>query len=250
MKKKVGVIGFGNWAKKIIPVINEESEIKFISNTKISYKKFNNNIDWVFILSNNRSHYKIAKYFLEKKTNVFCEKPLTENYAQSKKLISLANKTRCKIFISEVELFKDKKIPNSVQFDIQRKKFEKFKNKKSSILFRLAYHDIYLLYDTLKNEKINSIYHKETSNKLLIRILGKKNEYNFNYNLTSKKRVHFINSINLLTFSGNPLKKMIRKVLEKKVNFVKNNERALFCNYLIAKIKKNENTSTSKKNIR
>ena len=176
MKKKVGVIGFGNWAKKIIPVINEESEIKFISNTKISYKKFNNNIDWVFILSNNRSHYKIAKYFLEKKTNVFCEKPLTENYAQSKKLISLANKTRCKIFISEVELFKDKKIPNSVQFDIQRKKFEKFKNKKSSILFRLAYHDIYLLYDTLKNEKINSIYHKETSNKLLIRILGKKNE--------------------------------------------------------------------------
>ena len=33
---------------------------------------------------------------------------------------------------------------------------------------------------------------------------------------------------------------MIRKVITKKVNFEKNNERALFCNYLINKIKKYE----------
>ena len=94
MKSKVGIVGFGNWAKKIVPIINKECEIKFISNTKIPYKNFKNKVDWIFILSNNKTHYKIAKFFLEKKINVFCEKPLTENYLQSKKLISLANKKK------------------------------------------------------------------------------------------------------------------------------------------------------------
>ena len=72
--------------KKIVPIINKECEIKFISNTKIPYKNFKNKVDWIFILSNNKTHYKIAKFFLEKKINVFCEKPLTENYLQSKNL--------------------------------------------------------------------------------------------------------------------------------------------------------------------
>jgi hypothetical protein len=245
MKKKAGVVGYGNWAKKIIPIIDEVCEIKFIANTKISYKKPKYKVDWVFILTNNKSHYKIAKYFLEKKINVFCEKPLTENYTQSKKLISIASKKKCKIFISEVELFKNKKIPTFIRFKIERKKFEIFKKKNSSILFRLTYHDIYLLHQKLKNEKIKEISYKETPKILRLNILGERNKYNFNYNLASKKRVHFINNINLLSFSGNPLKKMIMKVLQKKVNFKKNNERALFCNYLIDKIKNYEITHRS-----
>ncbi len=240
MKSKVGIVGFGNWAKKIVPIINKECEIKFISNTKIPYKNFKNKVDWIFILSNNKTHYKIAKFFLEKKINVFCEKPLTENYLQSKKLISLANKKKCKIFVSEVEIFKNKKIPNYIEFNIQRKKLEKLKKKESSKIFRLAYHDIYLLYQRLKNEKIKKINYRETSNNLYIKIFGKKNQYNFNYDLASKKKIHSINNIDFLSFSGNPIQKMIRKVITKKVNFEKNNERALFCNYLINKIKKYE----------
>ena len=240
MKSKVGIVGFGNWAKKIVPIINKECEIKFISNTKIPYKNFKNKVDWIFILSNNKTHYKIAKFFLEKKINVFCEKPLTENYLQSKKLISLANKKKCKIFVSEVEIFKNKKIPNYIEFNIQRKKFEKLKKKESSKIFRLAYHDIYLLYQRLKNEKIKKINYRETSNNLYIKIFEKKNQYNFNYDLASKKKIHSINNIDFLSFSGNPIQKMIRKVITKKVNFEKNNERALFCNYLINKIKKYE----------
>ena len=30
-----------------------------------------------FVLSSNKSHYKICKFYLENKINVFCEKPLT-----------------------------------------------------------------------------------------------------------------------------------------------------------------------------
>ncbi len=67
MKRKVGIVGFGNWGKKIVPIINQECEIKFISNTKIPYKSFKNKVDWIFILSNNKTHYKIVKYFLKKK---------------------------------------------------------------------------------------------------------------------------------------------------------------------------------------
>ena len=74
-------------------------------------------------------------------------------------------------------------VPNYIEYNIQRKKFEKVKKKESSIIFRLAYHDIYLLYQRLKNEKIKKINYRETSNNLHIKIFGQKNRYNFNYDL-------------------------------------------------------------------
>lgn len=239
-KKKVGIIGYGKWAKKVIPIINKICKIHFISNTKNSYKLQDHNVDWVFVLSNNESHYKIVKYFLSKKINVFCEKPLTESLTQSKKLIDYSNKKKTKLFISEVELFKNKKIPKSRRFKIRREKFEKIEKFSSPIIYRLAYHDFYLLFETLKREIIRKISYKNQNKQISIKINTDKTEYNFNYNLNIKKQSHFINNINFNNFSGNPFKKMIKNVLSNKVNFKSNNTRAIFCNYLISKIKRYE----------
>ena len=60
----------------------------------------------------------------------------------------------------------------------------------------------------------------------------------FNYDIKSKLNKHKINNINFQKFVGNPLRKMIVKVLSHRVNFYKNQNTALFCIKLINKIKK------------
>ena len=89
IKKNIGIIGNGKWAKIIIPKISKFANVKFIANTKTCYKSFKlNNISWIFVLTNNETHYPIVKYFLNKKKNVLCEKPLTKNFLFATKLIN------------------------------------------------------------------------------------------------------------------------------------------------------------------
>ena len=71
-KKNIGIIGFGKWTKTIFPILSNYFNINFIINSKVNYKIFNlNGLDWIFVLTNNKSHYKIVKYFLNKKKKCF-----------------------------------------------------------------------------------------------------------------------------------------------------------------------------------
>ena len=80
-KKNVGIVGNGRWAKIMIPKIKKFANVKFIANSKTNYKKFKlSKISWIFVLTNNDTHYAIVRYFLNKKKRVFCEKPLTRNF--------------------------------------------------------------------------------------------------------------------------------------------------------------------------
>jgi len=94
----IGIIGNGKWAKIMIPLISELSNVRFVVNSKIDYKKLNlKNISWIFVLTNNETHYKIVRYFLNKKKNVFCEKPLAKSYSQVLKLYNLSKKKKSEI---------------------------------------------------------------------------------------------------------------------------------------------------------
>ena len=76
-KKNVGVIGCGKWGTKIINELKEISNIKFIYNSKNNYKNNKTIIDWVFILTPNKNHYEMTKYFLKRnmyKLIVYCIK--------------------------------------------------------------------------------------------------------------------------------------------------------------------------------
>ena len=121
-RKSVGVIGRGKWGKKVIRTLIKYSSVKYIIGKNTNYKKCTSNIDWIFILTPNNTHYKICKFFLDKKVNVFCEKPLTTNLKQANKLYDLARKTmlcfmwmmlKClktkKLFFHLIILFKEKK---------------------------------------------------------------------------------------------------------------------------------------------
>jgi len=235
MKKKIGIIGYGNWAKKIVPMISKFSKICFIADSRISYKLFPCKIDWVFVLSSNETHFEIVKYFLNRKINVFCEKPLTKSVNETKKLIYLSKINKVKLYINDIENYKLKKIQPSNYYRVVRKKLDKTFSKES-ILYRLTYHDLYLLHKKLENEQFDiAVFEKKYELKIILKTIGGI-VFNFYYSLESIKLEHTINNINFLQFKGNPIEKMIKRVLEKKVNFKKNNLQAVFCNQIIEKI--------------
>lgn len=236
-KKKILVCGKGKWGKKIIFELKKISTITRVIDSKIDYKKIDlSKIDWVFILTPNSSHFKLVNFFLNKKKDVFCEKPLCLTLKQAVFLTNKARKYKCNLYISDIETYKQKKIKRKKFINIVRKKMVKGKN--TEILNRLAYHDIYMLKNFLEPINKLKIIKKKKKSSLEILIKKKNMQFFFSYDIKSKIKKHTINNINFQKFRGNPLNKMIVKVLSNKVNFYKNQNNALFCIKLIKKLKK------------
>lgn len=108
---KIGMIGYGNIAKRFV------YESKFVSNTEVTsvfgknintvkefvkkneiqsahddFNTFLKDIDAVYIATPHNSHYEYAKKCLQSGKHVICEKPLTLNKSHTQKLIDLAKK--------------------------------------------------------------------------------------------------------------------------------------------------------------
>lgn len=238
-KKNVGVIGNGRWAKIILPKIGKFANIKFIANTKTGYKKFKlDKISWVFVLTNNKSHLKIVKYFINKKKNVFCEKPLTNHFSSSLKLFELSKKKKVKLYVNDVEVFKKKKlIIKDKNIIIRKKKSLKIKE---SLLHRLAYHDFYLVRKYINLDDVKVKQYKETKKNLLIKIISGNKSFEFIYDINSNFRKHKINKIDMMKYSKDPLEMMVKYILfNKNSNFTSNFYNSTFSSKLISKINKN-----------
>lgn len=118
--RNIGLIGFGYWGKIIyknlkelncdVTIIDkfgvEEGLIKPEDKIIKSYKDIQD-IDKVFIVTPCESHKEIVSYFLTKKINVFCEKPLSLTFEDSVELFDLANKNDSKLFVDWVFIFND-----------------------------------------------------------------------------------------------------------------------------------------------
>jgi predicted dehydrogenase len=96
MSKKIGIIGFGSQAKRIIKILEKsKKKIHFIYkknfNKKEINKKFTNSINdlkkckIIFICSPNNTHFKYIKQFY-KKRYIFCEKPPVDKISDLKLL--------------------------------------------------------------------------------------------------------------------------------------------------------------------
>ena len=148
-RKKILVCGKGKWGKKVIKQLKKLSKPIVVIDTKTYFKKIDlTDIDWVFVLTPNNTHFRLVNYFLSKKKNVFCEKPLTQSLLKTKYLISLAKKNKCKLYISDVEIYKNKRINKTKKLYVIRTKNSSGTTKE--ILYRLVYHDIYLLENHLR----------------------------------------------------------------------------------------------------
>ena len=121
-KIRIGVIGLGYLGKfhyqkykasklvKLTSVVDTNIDnYTLVTEKSISkFKKYQDivdHVDAVSIVTPTSSHFKIAKYFLEKKVHVLLEKPMTETVAQAKKLNNIAKKNNCILQIGHLEQF-------------------------------------------------------------------------------------------------------------------------------------------------
>lgn len=240
MRVNVGLIGRGKWGKNIEKKLKVLANLKFVYGKKNNLKKDlkKNNIEWIFVVTPNNTHYKIVKKCIQSNVNVFCEKPLCLTYEKAKELVNYSNKKGVKIFISDLYVYYSKKVNNlKKNNNIFRSKY--VYGKDNEFLYRFMYHDLSILYRFLKNNKILNIYQKKNFKKKIneISLKLKKNKLiKFKYDLKSKKKEHYFNNL-LIKSKKDLLKIMIKKVLSNKVNFNDNNKKALFIIKLLNKIK-------------
>ncbi len=228
--KKTGLIGVGKWGKILKDKLKKHSKIIFVANSKTKYDTELDKIDWVFIATPDKTHSSIVNKCLKKKVNIFCEKPLTKKYSTSLKLFEKAKKNNILLYVDDIQSFLNKKIILKKYNYVTRQKNSTGNSK--NLLFRFAYHDLYFLYDNLKNYKVKKIKIINIKKNLKFKIKFGNKEIFFHYDLNSDKKIHRINSTNFVT-SKDVLSKMIKSVLNEKVDFKKNMEKSLFANKII-----------------
>jgi hypothetical protein len=235
--KKIFVIGSGKWGKIVVKKLKLIADVKLVINSKKNYKNIDiSSIDWVFILTPNEKHFSMVKFFLNKKVNIFCEKPLTNHYSKSLELIKAAKKEKVNLYIDDIENYKKIKISIKKNNYIIRTK--KGKGSIKSILDRITYHDMYLLYPVIKKFKKLNIKIIESKNYLNFIIFNKKIILNFFYSLKSNIEEHLINNVSRKETKVDALTIMLDKILYKKVDYKKNHEMSLFASKMTESVKK------------
>jgi hypothetical protein len=218
-----GIIGVGKWGTKIKKILLQNTNIIFVANSKTNYKKKLNEVDWVFIATPDQTHFKLVKFLLKKRKNIFCEKPLAIKNSDAKFLLHLAKRYQVKLYVSDIENFRKKISYNKVNLIIrENNNNSNYKN----ILNRWFYHDFYQIF---VNQKITNlkIYNIKLNQKFSFSIKLNNKEYHFLYNEYSKHKKYFHNNLNLYKSKKNKLKIMINKVLANKVNYNVNKKIAL-----------------------
>ncbi len=245
MKKNIGLIGKGQWGLKLKSKLLKNSNLKFVCGKKTNYSKLikKDKLDWIFVASPNNTHHQIVKKCLKLKVNVFCEKPLTSSYLDSKKLFKLAKDNNVKLFVSDIYCYHDKSINRLKRQNIVFRS-KKVGSRDYEFLNRFMYHDISILYKFLKKNKLKSLNFLQNKKLIEIKLMFQnKVEILFKYNLNASKKIHYINNINFFT-EKDILNQMINKILSNKVNIKINNEKALFIVNFLDTIKKKINNLT------
>ena len=228
--KKINLIGYRNWEKKIYPIL------KNIKNTKINIikkKDILNKSSLDLIITNNETHYSLVKKSLMVNNNVFCEKPLTTSTLKALKLYKFSDVTKKKIYVSDIENFKNIKIKIKEINNIVRTKNSLIKD---DILWRFTYHDLSYLYKHVKYKKLTNIkIIKSETGIMNFNLIFNDIKFNFYYNLNTKIKKHFFNDTNLVS-PNDFYAKMINNLLLRKVDFIQNKKISLFCIKIIEKI--------------
>ena len=229
------LFGYGKWGRTVLKSLKEIKKIRKITviKSRKDKSKIPDSTDWVFVTVSTINHFSVVKKALNNGINVFCEKPLTNKIKDDIELYRIAKKKNCKLYVSDLENYKEKKIYLKKENFIVRKKYS---NIKVDIINRLVYHDFTYLYKFLKNTKyvhLKIINKKKGLLSFSIKFDNKK--FLFIYSLNSKIKKHTFNNISLISKKNN-LKKMINKIILDKVNFNENRKISLFSNKLTQKI--------------
>ena len=59
--KKVGLIGYGYWGKIIYQKLKSISDVQFICRSDDTYVDKLDSVDWIFVVTPDKTHYEITK---------------------------------------------------------------------------------------------------------------------------------------------------------------------------------------------
>jgi len=240
---KVGLIGYGTWGKVLYKKLENMCDVKFICRSNDTYLDKLKGVDWVVIATPNDTHYEIVQNCLSADKNVFCEKPLTPTYEQSEKLFKLAKMRNVKLYVNDVQNFREIKWDLMENNLVERKKKDNFNHSyyiTKDLTYRLAYHDIYYLYEHIKNSKIEYIKPIDIQNKLHFIVKFNDITIEFIYDTNYEDgRLHHINGVSMVgNGTDDPLNDMLLGVLRNEVDFKYNRDISLFTNKFIDNINK------------
>lgn len=211
----VGLIGRGRWGTNIIKKINKLNYKVITIKRSDNLLKIIKNLNEIFIVTNDETHFKFLKQLKSQKKRLYCEKPLSRKISEITK-IQRANFDN--LYVSDLpsyySKFKIKKKNFFYRSKIDKKSF--LKVKRYDLLYRFAYHDLGYIYKRLGNLDINSLKVINSVNNLEFEFNIKKYYFNFRYYTDKKKKYTFNN--NSFYSKKDYLKIMIKDFLGKKVN--------------------------------
>ena len=211
----VALIGYGYWGKIISKylIANNTINLKWIC-TKSTKPKLPNNliicsdlskilddesVDIIFIITPLSTHFDIAYKALKFNKNVFIEKPATNSFAQTKKLIELSNKIDKKLITDFPYVYSDS--INSLRSIISKNKiihkveinFSQFgRFDRGDVIDLLGAHALSIIHHLFD---LKRIYFKKNK---LSKIISKKFPESREFNFTSNK-IEFDIKLNLLS---------------------------------------------------
>lgn len=229
MESRIGQLGNGRFGKKIIGKLNtiKDTKLVWVSTSQDKWWENTLDVDWVIVATPNEFHYEQSKFFLEKGINVFCEKPASFSYKETKLLYKLAIDNNCKFYVDDVLSYE--KIKPTKNFI-----YKKWGTDFSNIIDRIAYHHFYLIQDQVDGKEltIKVSKNKKLFKKFSIECNGKffNFEYNFNW---YKKKTHNIEP----TADKDALLSMLEAVIKGTANYKENEARTLFATKLSQQVK-------------
>lgn len=160
---KVAIIGKGYFGKILYQNLKEIVDITHFIDSKFDFKKIRG-IDWAIVATPTHSHYEIAKYFLDNKINVFCEKPLCNSTIDAEELYRIAHKHNLKLVVDNPFLDRNKFKALQDFYSHRRSEITKIQftwskkeKPKDTLLNDFLYHDIYILESLEANFKIENL---------------------------------------------------------------------------------------------
>ena len=97
----VQIVCVADTDKKLAAELSDKYSIPFFTD----YKQVPEDLDGVVIASPTETHFEIARFFLEKGTHVFIEKPIASSTEQAHDLVKLANRQQLVLQIGHLERF-------------------------------------------------------------------------------------------------------------------------------------------------
>lgn len=228
------LIGYGKWGKNIYNILTKEKNLnidiickknadnfknpKFKGKVIESYKSaINNKIDAVFIASPPKTHFEIIKYALEKKKDVFVEKPVCLNNKDFNKLKKLAEKNSLVLHVDYIHQYNQnlielaKRYKKNIKHKMKTFNIKLGKNgptrKKSFVLIDWCPHIFSIINFILKDNNYKIIKSKIDSS----------NNHKTNFYLEIKYK-----DININVLFGNNFKRKITlvKIRQGDVNYI------------------------------